>query len=88
MIMGNEVPYDLKAVALSGGRQHSIALMENGKVVAWGNNEFGKCYVPRSVSLNRCPQNSLSIRTDINEPPPILVETATIGLQTLLCSVH
>jgi M6 family metalloprotease-like protein len=38
------------AVAISAGAWHSLALREDGQVLAWGGNYEGQCAVPASVS--------------------------------------
>lgn len=44
------LPLDLtNAVAVSAGRDHALALREDGTVVAWGDNSRGQCNVPASL---------------------------------------
>ena len=38
------------AVAVAAGRLHSLVLLDDGSVVAWGYNEFGQTDVPTSVT--------------------------------------
>lgn len=33
-------------VAVAGGCDHSVALKSDGRIVAWGNNQYGQCDVP------------------------------------------
>jgi alpha-tubulin suppressor-like RCC1 family protein len=35
-----------KVVAVAAGNEHSLALLENGKVLAWGHNQFGDVGIP------------------------------------------
>ena len=45
------VPPDLtKAIAIAAGGSHSLALRNNGTVIAWGNNTYGQTNVPASLS--------------------------------------
>ena len=48
-----EVPeFESKVVELYGGRFHYSALLENGSVVSWGENNFGQTKVPSSAASN------------------------------------
>ena len=38
-----------KIVAISAGWCHTVALKEDGKVVAWGNDWYGQCNVPEGL---------------------------------------
>lgn len=40
---------DAKPVELYGGLKHYTALLENGEVVSWGNNQHGQATVPKAV---------------------------------------
>lgn len=49
--LGTIVPAGLiDATAVAGGYNHSIALREDGQVVAWGDNEFGQGVVPSDLA--------------------------------------
>jgi len=37
-------------VAVSGGRNHSLALTSYGSILAWGDNQYGQCNVPQPNS--------------------------------------
>jgi hypothetical protein len=36
--------------ALAGGGAHSVALLTNGSVVAWGDNRYGQCNLPATLT--------------------------------------
>lgn len=38
------------ATAIAAGDYHSLAILSNGTVTAWGTNDFGQCDVPASVT--------------------------------------
>jgi hypothetical protein len=38
------------ATAIAAGDYHSLAILTNGTVTAWGTNDFGQCDVPASVT--------------------------------------
>lgn len=46
------VPYILtpKVVKVTAGYNHSVALKDDGRVIAWGSNQFGQCNVPPDLS--------------------------------------
>ena len=39
-----------KYIAISGGSSHTVALKEDGSVIAWGNNKYGQCNVPEGLT--------------------------------------
>ena len=59
-----DVLRNLKAVAVSAGIGHSLAIKEDGTVVARGNNSDGQCDVPRdlkAVAVSAGHSHSLAI---------------------------
>ena len=56
------------AQTIAEGANHSLALKEDGTVVAWGSNSFGKCNVPRRlnevVALAAGGNHSLALKED------------------------
>jgi hypothetical protein len=46
----NVPPGLTNAIAVAGGRFHSLALTEDGRVVAWGDNSLGQTNVPAGLS--------------------------------------
>ncbi|NBP57760.1 hypothetical protein EBU71_14740, partial [bacterium] len=52
---GQEMPPEnlTNAVSISAGLEHSLALLDNGTVVAWGDNTYGQCNVPSNL-VNVC----------------------------------
>lgn len=46
-----DVPSSLQehTIAVDGGYEHSLALLDNGTVGAWGRNDFAQCTVPSGV---------------------------------------
>lgn len=42
LVPGIGDPGDPRAVAVAGGEQHSLALLDNGTILAWGDNAFGQ----------------------------------------------
>lgn len=45
------VPFGLTGVkAVAAGQSHSVALKEDGTVVAWGSNYYGECNVPAGLN--------------------------------------
>jgi hypothetical protein len=41
------LPFGITYVLMDGGFDHSAALRSDGEVVAWGDDEYGQCDVPR-----------------------------------------
>ena len=37
-------------VAIAAGWGHTVALKKDGTVVAWGNNDYRQCNVPKGLS--------------------------------------
>ena len=44
------IPKGLRAISISSGYRHALALTAQGEVVAWGSNEFGECDVPDGLT--------------------------------------
>jgi hypothetical protein len=55
-------------VAIAAGRNHNLALRNDGTVVAWGDNRFGQCNVPAGltnvVSIVAGAAHSLALKMD------------------------
>ena len=46
-----DVPINLTNVtAITAGFEHTLALKDDGTVVAWGDNEHGQCDVPINLT--------------------------------------
>ena len=45
-----------KVTQISAGGYHSLAVMENGTVYAWGSDQFGQCGISAEPSLSVCYQ--------------------------------
>lgn len=63
------VPATLNQVtAISAGNDHSLALREDGSVVAWGSNEFGQVSVPTGltqvVAIAAGVRHSVALKSD------------------------
>jgi len=75
---------NVSAQTLSAGVSYSLAIREDGTVVAWGFNDDGQCNVPSGLNVSTdLGSSQIQIpRQRTNESPPILkVETTTIGLE-------
>ena len=64
-----DVPSGLKdVVAIEAGGSHSLALKEDGTVVAWGWNEYHQCDVPSGlkdvVAIEAGDSHSLALKED------------------------
>ncbi|MEM3402262.1 MAG: hypothetical protein QXH08_03435 [Candidatus Hadarchaeales archaeon] len=46
------VPLPTSAASLSAGLYHSLALLSDGTVVAWGDDTYGQCDVPPAIQSN------------------------------------
>ena len=66
----SSAPAGLQAVAVAGGRWHSLALKGDGTVVAWGcgTGNYGQCTVPAGLSnvtaIAAAPYHSLALKSD------------------------
>ena len=52
---------------LSNGYNHSLAVKEDGRVVAWGGNSRGQCDVPsglKAVAVSAGDRHSLALKED------------------------
>jgi alpha-tubulin suppressor-like RCC1 family protein len=47
-VPGTVAPH--RVIAVSAGTSHSLALLDNGSVVAWGSDSSGECDVPRNLT--------------------------------------
>jgi peptide/nickel transport system permease protein len=46
-----EIPkFKSKPVAIDGGRNHYVVMLENGKLAAWGSNNFKQVTVPQKIN--------------------------------------
>ena len=61
---GNE----LNGQTIAAGHEHSLAIKEDGTVVAWGSNTSGQCNVPRRlidvVAIEAGGSHSLALKED------------------------
>ncbi len=57
-----------RCTALAGGGMHSLALLEDGSIVAWGYNRSGQCDVPAPntgfVAVAAGTYHSLGLKAD------------------------
>ncbi|MDD4049192.1 MAG: stalk domain-containing protein [Clostridia bacterium] len=66
-----QIPSSVKSnvIAVANGYTHCLALKASGKVIAWGNNEFGQCNVPSTakkdvVAIAAGDAYSLALKAD------------------------
>ena len=61
---GNE----LNGQTIAAGHEHSLAIKEDGTVVAWGKNDYNQCDVPSGlkdvVAIRAARRNSLALKED------------------------
>jgi alpha-tubulin suppressor-like RCC1 family protein len=61
-------PWATNVVAVCGGADHSLALRDDGVVVAWGDNTYGQSYVPASatgvIAVAEGETHSLALKKD------------------------
>jgi len=61
------VPGGLKAVQISAGFIHTLAIAESGTVLAWGDNTFNQCNVPeglKAIQIAAGESHSLALKSD------------------------
>ncbi len=63
-----QVPTGLAAVAIDGGNYHSLALLQDGRVAAWGNDDYGQSTVPPAlldvIAVSAGGYHSLALKSD------------------------
>ncbi len=75
-----DVPSGLKdVVAIEAGAYHSLALKEDGTVVAWGSNDDNQCDVPSGLKAALPTKSEISFS---NDPPILSIDPSTARLQT------
>ena len=61
---GNE----LNGQTIAAGHEHSLAIKEDGTVVAWGKNDYNQCDVPSGlkdvVAIRAARRHSLALKED------------------------
>jgi alpha-tubulin suppressor-like RCC1 family protein len=75
-------------VAISGGGEHSLALLSNGTVMAWGDNSNGQLGAGTTTGLETCWQGGFNYPSCSSTPVPVsgLSEVSAIsagGLHSL-----
>jgi len=79
LIVNQSVPPDglSNVVAIAAGGYHSLALIDDGSVVAWGWNEDGQCELPgnlgEAVAIAAGARHSLALLSASSQLPPGLV---------------
>lgn len=64
-----DVPFGLTGVtAVAAGQSHSVALKDDGTVVAWGSNYYGECNIPSGlnnvVAIAAGMSHTLALKSD------------------------
>ena len=75
-----DVPSGLEDVVAILAGNHSLALKEDGTVVAWGRNDHNQCDVPSGLRAASPTTSEISFS---NEPPILSIDPATVRLTDL-----
>lgn len=74
---------DKKVKFATGGDHHSIVLLENGEIYAWGRNDEGQCGLPNDKE-EKGDENDFSIE----QPTKVPKLTEEMGIGSIKCSMN
>ncbi len=73
------------ATAVAAGEEHSLALLANGTVMAWGDNESGQLGIGRQVSLRVVPTPDSTFQAITSAAPHVLFAVGSLETPTFCC---